>query len=255
MEGAGIVTFALFDYKTPQSLEKEQRWAKTSDIPMVMSTGYLLVIENGFPLEENKLPTQLFIVNYFKDMESYFAQGCSAVRNAEWKQFEAVGREVERTWFPLYHIVRRFNALTAAQNDKGSLIEKGTYLKEYPPDDGPVVLIKGLALSPGDWDAYNRWDREWGWDVYLPMLLKIPGVVEYCRSWQSNVLLQKPGHTLYSEFPQDLSVFYFADMPAYRNFQKSKELAAYNQNLNNAFPGGLDCRWDKAFHLFRRWSK
>jgi hypothetical protein len=119
MEGAGVITFALFDYKTSQSLENDQKWGKTSNIPMVISTGCLMGIENGFPLEVNKLPTQLFIVNYYKDLENVFAYGCSAERNTEWKHFEAMGREVERTWFPIYHVVRRFNALTASPKRQG----------------------------------------------------------------------------------------------------------------------------------------
>jgi hypothetical protein len=98
-----------------------------------------------------------------------------------------------------------------------------------------------------------------GYQVYIPLLLKNPGLIEYSRCWLSNISRRnqkpKPSTIMNLEYPQDLSIIYFENLRAYQNFLKSKELEAYNKTLEAAFPSGLNYKWDNAFRLFRRWSK
>ena len=144
-------------------------------------------------------------------------------------------------------------------NDKGDTVDKSTRLKEFSDGNEPVMLLRGFGLSPDEWEWYDAWVNEWGYDVYIPMLLKVPGVTEYGRWWLSNVrwegLSPRPGVTENPEYPQDLSIIQFENLKAYQTFRKSKELAAFDQNLSHAFPGGLNYKWNVAFRLMRRWSR
>jgi hypothetical protein len=108
-------------------------------------------------------------------------------------------------------------------------------------------------------DKSWSWVNDWGYDVYIPMLLKVPGAIEYSRWWLSNVgylgVTPRLGVTENPEYPQDLSIIYFENMKAYQNFCKSKELEVFDQNMKNAFPGGLNYKWNVAYRLMRRWSR
>jgi hypothetical protein len=154
--------------------------------------------------------------------------------------------------------VRRLKGFQSSQIDKGKIVDKNTYLKEFQENEAPIVLVKGLGLSSDIWEKYDIWFKEWGYKIYVPLLLKIPGLIEYCRCWLSNIRrdpLPKPNTTTNPDHPQDLSLIYFENLKAYQTYLKSKELEAYNQNLAVAFPNGLNYKWDAAFRLMNRFSK
>jgi hypothetical protein len=130
--------------------------------------------------------------------------------------------------------------------------------KDYVPANAPVILLYGAGFSPDDWDKYHNWFNEWGYSVYVPMLMKVPGVTEYSRWWLTNIdgmTTPKPGVTENSEYPQDLSIIYFENLKAYQNFEKSREFAAFRKTLAAEFPNGLNYKWNVVYRLTGRWTK
>lgn len=258
MEGANVIAFERFKYETAEDVEKWNKWVPASTALMEMSSDALLGMERSFHLEEKFTYVSL---NFYKDMENYFSFLRSPERNAMEKDFKITwGGKVERTWRALYFVVRRLNLFQRNPIDKGEIVDKATYLKQFKEDEAPVLVLKGLSLSTLDWEKYNAWMNEWGYDIFLPMLLKAPGIIEYCRCWLSNVRRESlgppnPSHNINPEFPQDLSIIYFENIKAYQNFLISKELAVYEKTLVTAFPNELNYRWDVAFRLARRFTK
>jgi hypothetical protein len=260
MEGASVITFNIFTFKTAEAFQDYDKWAKASFTPMLMSTGARLGGEMGSPLEEKLAYRQRLNINYFKDFENYFAFAGTTEFDAYWKDiYTTWNGKFDISWQSVYFVVRRFKGIQLTPIDKGKIVDKTTYLKEFVEDDVPVVLFKGLGLSSDEWEKYDAWVKDWGYDVYIPLLLKVPGVTEFCRCWLSNVRREgsvlKPSTTTNPDYPHDLSIIYFENLKAYQSFLKSKELAAYEKNLVATFPGGLNYRWDNAFRLMRRFSK
>jgi hypothetical protein len=226
---------------------------------MLMNSGYYLGIDRAVPIGDRLTSHQRLTINYFKDLENWLAYTASPEQDAYIKDiYTTWGGKFERS-VSTYFVVRRLKSLQSIQIDKGDIVDKNTYLKEFPVDNGPVVLLKGLALNTDDWEKYHAWVNEWGYKIYIPLLLKVPGLIEYCRYWISNFIrdgaVVKPGITLNAEYPQDLSIIYFENLKAYQNFQKSKEREAYDKNLAAAFPNGLKYKWDNVFRLTSRFSK
>jgi len=228
---------------------------------MLMSNNDVLGIERWVSLQEKVIFINTISINYFTDLASYILESRGVERDAYHKDIQTTwGGKYEESWQVVYQLVRHLKGVQTSPTDKGNIVDKATRLKEFPDDGrGPVILLRGLGLSPDEWESYDDWVKEWGYDVYIPMLLKVPGITDYSRWWLSNIrfggLTPKPGLTENPEYPQDLSIISFENLKAYQNFCKSKELAAYEKNLAAAFPGGLNYKWDIAFRLMRRWSR
>jgi hypothetical protein len=264
MEGAGVILLDSRIYSSVEVFKEWDKWSKASFGPMLASTGLRLGAERCFPLEDKKPSRQTISFNYFKDTESFLAFNRTPEVAAYDKDiFTTWGGKFERM-MSVYLVVARFQGNKFTPIDQGDIVDKDTRLKEFPIEDSPVILLKGLGLSYEDWGKYDAWVKELGYDVYIPLLLKVPGTIEYCRCWLYNVstqgsampsLPQKLGITEIQDYPQDLSFIYFENIKAYQNFLTSKELLAYNKTLATTCPCGLNYRWDKAFRLITRFSK
>jgi hypothetical protein len=226
-----------------------------------MSNENVLAIERCGSLEEKYIYVNTISINYFANLENYIEDSRGLERNAYRKDIQTTwGGSYEEDWQTVYLLVRHMNSFQNDPTDKGNIVDKNTRLKEFPDDgSGPVVLFRGLNLTSDSWEKYDDWVKEWGYDVYIPLLLKVPGISGYRRWWLANIRFgghtPKPGVTENPEYPQDLAVIYFENLKAYQNFRKSKELVAFEKNLATAFPGGLNYTWDLAFRLLRRWSR
>ena len=190
-----------------------------------------------------------FTLSYFHNLEDRL----DAIRSPEYIAYEkdleaSWGGKFERRWSTLYQLVKRLKneALTFDKN------------KDYKPENAPVLLLYGASLSPDDWEKYHNWFNDWGYPVYLPVLLKVPGVIEYCRLWLTNIQRRtppKPGVSENPNYPQDLTIIYFENLKAYQNFEKSREFAAFKKNLAAEFPNGLNYKWNVVYRLTGRWTK
>jgi hypothetical protein len=179
MRDSSIITIERITYITAEVLADYDKWGKASLNPMMMSTGFRLCTERFFPFEDKLTYISL---SHYKDLESYFAFIRSAERNAYEKDTHTTwAGKFEESWRALYLIVKRFNLFQKDPIDKGAIFDKTTYLKEFTDNEAPVLLIKGLGLNQDEWEKWDVWMNEWGYDIYLPMLLKAPGIIEYCR--------------------------------------------------------------------------
>jgi heme-degrading monooxygenase HmoA len=57
------------------------------------------------------------------------------------------------------------------------------------------------------------------------------------------------------EYPPYLSIVYFKNNEAFENYEKSRELIAYQKAIRNIFPNGLNLRWYIQYQLVKSWRK
>jgi hypothetical protein len=259
MENAHIITLTRWNFASAAVFEDWNKWSKASRTPLNMSSGGVLGIERCFSLQEKLIHLNTITLSYFENIGSFcrHRRGPQVAATEKDRQI-TWGDKIEHSWQAVFSLVRRFQSTGVRQDDHGNIVDKTTRLKEFPEGSEPVIWLRGLRFTSDLWRKYDDWCNDWGYDIYLPMLLKVPGLIEYDRFWLSPVnhggfpapeIIENP------EYPQDLVISYFESLKAYQNFLKSKELAVFDRTLEAAFPGGLNYIWNVAYRVGRRWSR
>lgn len=249
MDNTHLLSITAYDFQNTEDREKYIKWRDGAYAPMLVSSTPTAGVENYQILQEKAEYPFTFSIGYFQNLEDRL----DVIRTPEYiayqKDLEASwGSKYKYRWQTLYHVVKRL------KNDKLIFDEH----KDYTPENAPVILLYGAGLSTEEWEKYHIWFNEWGYPVYLPVLLKVPGVIEYSRWWLSNIRNRMPPKPNMSEdpkYPQDLSIIYFENLKAYQNFEKSREFAAFNKTLAAEFPNGLNYKWNVVYRLTGRWTK
>jgi hypothetical protein len=259
MEDSHVIAVYLWKFNNAEDHNNWSKWSIGSLIPLLMSTDSIIGIDS-YRFIDGQHPHNILAFNHYLNLSGYLIDTHSPERDAYRKDIQTTwGGKFEWSWLTLYQLVKRLKSPDGTQIKDGELVNTTTRFKDYANEDGPMMLLRGLRLSSDEWQRYDNWIYEWGYNIYVPLLLKVPGTIEYSRWWLSNItppgIPPKPGVSENPEHPQDLSLIYFENLKAYENFLKSKELAVFDQNLKNAFPEGLTYTWNFDARLTRRWSK
>jgi hypothetical protein len=248
MENAHIVDISALVFQNPDDAGKFQKWGEGAYTPMMMTLKSFLGTEGHRLVAKNPDYPESLPFMFFKSIEDYENAMHSPEFTAYLKDIEATwGGKFERVWNSLYVRVKRMG-------NESSLEKNASYLEQ----NAPVVLLSGVGLSPNDWERYDAWFNEWGYAIFVPALLRVPGVIEYSRWWLTNIRRispPKPGLTEDAKYPQDLAIIYFESLKAYEKFESSREYAGFRKALAAEFPNGLTYRWNVAYRIMRRVSK
>ncbi len=123
-------------------------------------------------------------------------------------------------------------------------------------ESSPVMHLEGYNLDPEDFGKYHSWFAKWGYQFYIPLIMKMPGLTEYSHYRiidydQPEVM--RPQN--FSVHPKYLSVLQFENLKAFQNYEKSTELAAFREAMKIPFPNGLPFQWYVQYQLIRSWRK
>ena len=253
MDDAHLVNISALTFKDPSDAEKHSKWGSAAYSPMAMSTGSVLAIEGHELVDKTGEYPESVPFMFFRNLEDYQTYMNSTEWAAYNKDIQATwGGKFEREWIAVYVLVKRFN------NDQPGTVRNS----EHTPQVAPILWLSGVNLSPEDWDRYNVWFNELGYPIYLPSLMRVPGIIEYSRWWLTNIRgwsgstsTPKPEITENKKYPQDLSMIYFANFKAYQNFEISREYSAFRKALNAEFPNGLTYRWNVAYRVTSLWTR
>jgi hypothetical protein len=249
MDDAHIVDISALVFQDPDDAGNFAKWGAGAYTPMMMSLKSMLGTEAHRLVEKSPNYPESVPFMYFRNIEDYE----NVMHSPEWtaylKDIEATwGGKFERVWNSLYVLVKRM------KNEALTFDKNANYLEQ----NAPVVLLSGVGLSPNDWEKYDSWFNDWGYSIYIPALLRVPGVVEYSRWWLTNIRRMsppKPGLTEDPKYPQDLSIIYFENLRGYQKFESSREYAAFRKALAAEFPDGLTYRWNVTYRLISRSTK
>ena len=136
-------------------------------------------------------------------------------------------------------------------------IEKSFCSKPIPVPSGAedtriegasVVHFEALKLTPEQNDRYNRWFEKWGYDLFVPLIMKTPGLIAYDRfkwtGWKGDYADARE-----IDYPANLSLLYFENIKAFEDYEKSLEVAAFRKVQANDFPEGLRYWYYAQFEL------
>jgi hypothetical protein len=159
------------------------------------------------------------------------------------------GPRIEPIWMVAYELIKSLQNVPIKS-------KRGT-LSEVNPNT--IIHLEGCTLLQGEAEKYERWFTKWGNEVYMPIMMKLCGLVEF--AWYRCIDVDLTGLASYLipkrpvEYPSYLSVLTFESPDAYDNYEKSPELAAFRYALRVPFPRGLEYKWYIQYQLEKSFRK
>jgi hypothetical protein len=240
MESTPLITIAATT-TSPADEERYRKWIDEVYSPLTLkynlSSGmdvYTLVKENA------EYPQRISLICHsaFGEWNNYISSPVWAdIRKDAYTTFK---REV--IWMGVYQLTRSFHGVLSLRDEKQT-----TFV-----DDAPVMHLLGLKLSV-EKEEFNAWFKEWGAKVYVPIMMKLPGLKAanfYTFTGRSSQPeIKDPG------YPDFLSLWYFDTLAAFHNFEESPELMAFMKSLKSDFPGGVSLKWNVQYELYKSFRK
>ena len=224
----------LIALKLPPDLyERYRNWVREAYWPLLMKTPWLKGIDTHRIVKENPEYNRSMSIFYFESLNHLENFQNSPEYQAWMKDVEAswAGRG-EMVWNSVYKLIR---------NIKGS----GPDISgENNTQESWIRHIEGYRFSQGDEERYENWFARWGYDAFVPLLVRLPGLIEYARY---KLIEFKWGYVAGLKFPapgpENISIFTFRDLEAFEKYEKSPELTSFRAALDIYFPRGLDFKW------------
>jgi hypothetical protein len=149
----------------------------------------------------------------------------------------------ENIWSAAYALIKSFRGNPASPDGSDFAVI----------DSAPVISVEAHRVSQEEQDKYYRWFNDSAGNLFMPLLLKMPGLAGY--DWYQDTGRRRRQDTRETEYPPYLSIIYFENIKAYENYAESPELAAVNKSMRSVFPRGLNFQWLVQYQLVKSWSK
>jgi hypothetical protein len=247
MENAPVVGFAGLKFRNSADHERFSGWMQEAYMPLLAKTGLVIGLDRYRIVKESPL--------YPNYVTFYSYENIQAVKNS-WddKDLIAIERDVETTfggkcdWFShaLYRLLR---------NVHKELIFSTSSIASTKTDEAPVISVEAYNLPFPGKIRYESWFEDYGYDIYLPLLMKLPGVIAYNHYQLLEIGFIQMQIGPIPEQPSYLSVVHFENVKAYENYAKSKEVAAFRAAIKSEFSGNLEFKWYVQYQLTKSWRK
>ena len=159
------------------------------------------------------------------------------------KDMDATFYRIEWVWHDAYVLTDSFRDDSSSR--EATIVE-----------NAPVIHLEGYGVPTAEQQRYDQWFMRWASRVYIPILMKTPGLKAYNCFKLSDFSLRWPSHKyLEAEIPPYISILYFENMEAFQNYSESPEYAAFKRNIELEFPGTLSTIWNVEYQLVKSWRK
>jgi len=223
--------------------ERYLKWQNEVYYPMVMKvqepTGldsYQIIGEHP----EYPPSTSILHCKNLKELGTYAVslEGTAIVQ--EYKSWTDRGI-IELVWSGAYALIKSFRVKTSPAASEDTRIQ-----------NAPVLHLEAYRLSQEEQGKYVKWFNDYGYRIFLPLFMKLPGFAGY--DWYEFTGFRRyQGREL--ENPKYLSIIYFENYDDYIGYARSPELAGFQKVMRNVFPLGLNFKWYVQYHLVKSWRK
>ncbi len=164
-------------------------------------------------------------------------------REAMQKDRQATFYRVEWVWHDCYVLIGSF------RNDSSS--RESTFV-----ENAPVIHIEGYRVPPAEQGKYDQWFMRWASRVYIPILMKSPGLKAYNCFSLSDISMRWPGRKyLEVEIPPYVSILYFENLESFATYEASLEYASLKRVMELEFPDTVSTIWHVHYQLVKSWRK
>jgi hypothetical protein len=246
MENRPVVMFR--GRNVPADLrERFQNWLFEAYIPILFKVPGLEAVEQYQIIKENPLYPNLLGIYHYQNAQLLRNRHTSDDWTNVLKDMATFDR-VEHFWGQNYHPLRSFaNAKQSVNSDTKTV-------------DTLVIHIEALKLTLEEYEKYNTWFVKWAYRVYIPVLMKLPGLKEYTR-YQRNDEFPEPrshnfiGKPVVTDYPVYVSVLQFENLQAFENYENSPELLSLLRIMNYEVSDNLKYEWYVQYQLVKSWRK
>ena len=246
MENKPIISVVAYSVQ-PEYRERYLKWQYETILPLLLKSPHPRGADTYSILKASPQYNLTMSILRFESMKGLqnFREGPEFAAAMKDMETTWTGRGGRAIWSALYELTENFTNIRVPYREP----------KADVPEAANVVHLEGYTLPPEEDERYNAWFAKWGREVYVPLLLKLPGLKEY--AWYKFVRPGSPPFSLRSpvEYPTHLSIIGFENAEAYENYEKSLELGAFRAAVNTLIPSGLDYKWYVQYQLVRSWRK
>jgi len=225
--------------------ERYRKWTLEVYGPLTLKIPEALGIDHYKIVKEN--PEYPFAVNlvHYKNVKDWSAFAPSAEGTAIMKELRSWEERgiVEFIWHPAYSLVKSFRSNSSSPNRQDTTII----------DNAPIMYFEAYRTSPEEQGKYHKWFTDYGCNLFMPLLMKLPGLMGY--DWYEDTGLRRRQDIRELEYPKYLSVIYFENLKAYEDYIKSPEFIALQKSMRSIFPRGLNYKWHVQYQLVKSWRK
>jgi hypothetical protein len=224
---------------------KFTNWFDAAYAPVHMSTSLYLGIERYKIINGNPVYPENLSIFHCQNLQGILKTIDNPDRLAVVKDVNTTFKRIECVWFRKgFELIKSFRPDTQIEGDTRV-------------DNAQVLHMEVLRLAPEQEEKYNQWLVRWAYPVYIPILMKLPGLKAYNRFHHSGQDFQesKDYRARETEYPTCLSMLYFEDVKAFENYERSPELIAFREAIRMNFPGSLDYKWYVQYQLVKSWRK
>jgi hypothetical protein len=183
-------------------------------------------------------------VHHFKNLRdwgAYMVSSDSKAIQGEVKSWQERGI-TDQIWSAAYAMVKSFRNKPAFESDN----------QDTRIENAPIMHLEAYRMSPEEQEIYLKWFNDFGYPVFMPLFMKLPGVAGY--DWYRDTG-QRAGHYAKWEYAPYLAIMYFENLDAFENFARSSELAGFQKSIRSVIPRRLEYIWYVQYQLDRSWRK
>jgi hypothetical protein len=159
------------------------------------------------------------------------------------KDIDTTFYRVEWVWHDAYVLTNSFR--NDASSREATIVE-----------NAPVIHLEGYGAPTAEQQRYDQWFMRWASPVYIPILMKSPGLKAYNCFKLSDFSIRWPDRKyLEAEIPLYISIQYFENMEAFQSYSESLEYAAFKRNMELEFLGTLSTIWNVEYQLVKSLRK
>ena len=236
----------------PEYQERYTKWLLEVYLPLFMKVPEMRGIDCYKITKQNpQYPPRVVMMSYANRIEQVKVRSSPIVADVQKDIRTTWMSRTEVIWYPAYELIKNFRNQNVA-------ITAGDLLNT---EKAPILQMEGYSLSPEDREKFETWFTKWGYELYIPWLMKSAGLSEYSFYRLIDVdLTGAPGRQYNTprravEHPSFLSILHFENLDAYERYENSVELAGFRDHIRLSLPNGLDFKWYVQHQLLKSFRK
>jgi hypothetical protein len=233
----------------PDYEDRFRNWLMEVYYPLLITVPEYKGIDTCRIVKDNPQYERYLHINYYRNQ----AEALQVRQNPKvidiTKDLNANSSRIELVWFAAYELLATFNREKPGPGKLAAL----------PSVNAPIINIEGYSIHSEDPSKFETWLTKWGYELYVPWLVKLPGLKEYSLYKQYNLgitgLTDVYKNSQSFQYPTYLSIVRFENIASYENYEKSIELAGFREAIRAFFTRGLDFKWYVQYQLLKSFRK
>jgi hypothetical protein len=227
----------------PDIKERYYKWNDAAYVPLYLNIpGYIELDYYEIIKKSLEYPESLNI-HHAKKRRTFEESRKNQSRIDLQKDYDATFYRMVWLWHEVYYLIGSFS--------RDSTSPEVTFV-----ENAPFIHFEGYRVPTSEQDKFDQWFMKWASHVYIPLILKSPGL-KGCNCFKlSDLSMRWPGHKyLATEIPACMFIFYFENAQAFENYEQSPECAALKRSMELELPDDVKIIWNVEYQLAKSWRK